>query len=458
MSTELGDEVAGLQRQVALLSKQINAVHSIASAFSSKIDLDELLRETLRVSLDTVGAGAGSIILYDPEKRKLVFRYVLPEGSAALLGLEMDPGDESIASSVFKSGEVRISEDVTKERDHKSDVGERIDYHTRNMVTAPLKSRDGDPIGVMQVLNKLDGQFNEDDCELLEILSAQAATVLENARLAEEARLAVVVKLLGDISHDIKNMVTPVQTCAQTLEMMFEDMFGGIDAAVGKHADADPEMVEELNEAVEMLREFYPDAVGMLLSGSAQVQDRVREIADCVKGIVAEPTFEWQDVSGIAARVYQPLSMVADKGGVTLGLDAPDDLPPAPVDQKQIYNMIYNLVNNAIPETPEGGSVTIRLRAIPDGVFPDGKCIVIEVADTGGGMPEEVRAKLFTDDAISTKPGGTGLGTRIIGNVVEAHGGTIGVESEIGQGSTFTVRLPLEREGMGANPAAGVRP
>jgi signal transduction histidine kinase len=455
MSSELQKQVADLRKQVELLGKQIDAVHSIASAFSSKIELDDLLRETLRVSLDTVGAGAGSIILYDPEKQKLVFRYVLPEGSAALIGLEMDPGDESIASSVFKSGEVRISEDVAKEKDHRSEVGDSIDYRTRNMVTAPLKSRDGDPIGVMQVLNKFEGQFNEDDCELLEILSAQAATVLENARLAEEARLAVVVKLLGDISHDIKNMVTPVQTCAQTLEMMFDDMFTGIDAAVESHPDADAKMVGELNEAVEMLREFYPDAIEMLLDGSAQVQDRVREIADCVKGIVSEPTFEWEDVGGIAARVCQPLAMVGEKADVTVTLDAPDELPPAPVDQKQIYNMIYNLVNNAIPETPAGGSVTVRVEAITEGEFPDGKCMVVEVADTGGGMPEEVCAKLFTDDAISTKPGGTGLGTRIVKNVVDAHGGTVTVQSELGKGSAFTVRLPLEREGVEATLEAG---
>ena len=67
----------------------------------------------------------------------------------------------------------------------------------------------------------------------------------------------------------------------------------------------------------------------------------------------------------------------------------------------------------------------------------------IEVADTGRGMPPEVRERLFTDRAISTKPGGTGLGTRIVKNVVDAHGGKIWVESELGKGTTFFIRLPL---------------
>jgi signal transduction histidine kinase len=445
MSPKASEPTAELLRRCELLQRQIDAVHSITSAFTSKIDLDALLRETLRVSLETVGAGAGSLILYDCDKRKLVFRYVLPEGSAQLLGLELEPDGSSIAGAVFTTGQFRISADVSKEKEHRAEIGERVQVHTHNMVTAPLKSRDGAPIGVMQVLNKHEGQFGEEDCELLEIVSAQAATMLENARLAEEAKLAVVVNLLGDISHDIKNMVTPVQTCAQTLEMMFEETFSGLDAALGGDSVA-PETVEEVNGAVEMLREFYPDAVEMLLDGSAQVQDRVREIADCVKGIVAEPTFEMQDVRVIAGKVIQALNLVGEKVDVTVAMEGPEDLPAAPVDQKQMYNAIYNLMNNAIPETPPGGSVTVKLSAVPEGEFPEGGCLVVEVVDTGKGMPEEIRNKLFTDDAVSTKPGGTGLGTRIVKNVVDSHGGTIRVDSVIGEGSTFTVRLPLERE------------
>jgi len=447
MSPELQEQVAQLRSRVEHLEAQINAVHSIASAFSSKINVDDLLRETLRVSLETVGAGAGSIILYDPAKRKLVFRYVLPETSAGLVGVELEP-DQRIAGAVFTSGRFRISEAVAQEKEHDREVGERVGVQTRNMITAPLKSREGAPIGVMQVLNKHEGRFDEDDCELLEILSAQAATVLENARLAEEARLAVVVKLLGDISHKIKNMMTPVQTCAQTLEDMFDETFTGLDSAFASRPDADGDLKQEVNDAVEMLREFYPDAIEMLLDGSTRVQESVREIADCVKGIVAQPTFAWEDVSAIAHRVAQPLILVGEKAGVKVSVEPPGDLPPAPVDPKQLYNAIYNLVDNAIPETPEGGSVTVRLRAVLEGEFPEGKCLLVEVADTGKGMPEDVRAKLFTDDAKSTKPGGTGLGTRIVKNVVDAHGGKITVHSEQGKGTTFTMRLPLEREGM----------
>ena len=119
----------------------------------------------------------------------------------------------------------------------------------------------------------------------------------------------------------------------------------------------------------------------------------------------------------------------------TQGLDA---LPPIQADENRLFNALYNLVNNAIPETPLGGSVTIG-----GSVGLDGKTVVLTVADTGGGMPSEIRDRLFTKAAISGKAGGTGLGTKIVKDVIDAHGGQITVESEPGKGTSFHITLPV---------------
>ena len=142
----------------------------------------------------------------------------------------------------------------------------------------------------------------------------------------------------------------------------------------------------------------------------------------------------------------RPLSLVAEEAGVKLGVDEVGEMPPVPADDKQIYNAIYNLANNAIQACEEGDSVTIITSAQPEGAWPEGDYALIQIADTGSGIPDEVLEKLFTDDAVSTKPGGTGLGTRIIKDVVAAHDGTIDVESEVGAGTTMKVKLPLTRE------------
>ena len=111
-------------------------------------------------------------------------------------------------------------------------------------------------------------------------------------------------------------------------------------------------------------------------------------------------------------------------------------------DEKQLYNALYNLVNNAIQAC--AAAIPSRCAAVVSaGAWPEGGYALLQVEDTGSGIPDEVRARLFTDDAISTKPGGTGLGTRIIGDVVRAHGGAIEVDSEVGVGTTMTVKLPL---------------
>ena len=128
---------------------------------------------------------------------------------------------------------------------------------------------------------------------------------------------------------------------------------------------------------------------------------------------------------------------------IDLELDLDPQLPRAEFDAKQIYNALYNLVNNAIPETPEGGAITIRTLAPAE---DDPSSLTIQVADTGRGMPPHVKARLFTDETISTKRGGTGLGTRIVAGVVKRHNGKISVDSEPGQGTTFTIKMPLRHE------------
>lgn len=441
--TNVESELAQLRAALAERQRQLDAIHRISQALYSKTRLDDLLRETLAVTLETVGANAGSIALYDAEKDRLVYKYVIsdPETTAFLTGFAMEP-TRGIAGEVFQSGIPKISEDVKQDSRHNREVDQRSGYVTKNMMTVPLKAAEGKTIGVMQVLNKAEGIFTEQDLEVVSIMAQQAATAIENARLHEEARLAEVVKLMGDISHDVKNMITPVSTCAQTLEMLFNQMFVDLDAVYEQHKSQSPEVVERVQQAVDFLRSFYPEAIEMIMEGAEATQDRVREIADAVKGIIAQPHFELMDINEVVAKVIKPLTLVAERHGVQIRHEH-GPVVPILMDQKQIYNALYNLINNAIPETPAGGSVTIRTYMGPPGPFPDGNYVMVEVADTGRGMPEEVRARLFTPNAISTKPGGTGLGTKIVKNVVDAHQGDIRVESELGKGTTFYMRLPV---------------
>jgi signal transduction histidine kinase len=424
-------------RQVSQLQRQLRAVHTIAAQLGREIEIDDLVRQALDVAMATVDALAGSILLHDPAQEKLVFRYVVGGAGDSLIGVPVDPY-QSIAGRVFREGVTSSSDDVDLDADHDSGIEQRTQYHTSSMVTVPLKQRQDAALGVLQVLNKRGGGFDGNDIAVLEILADQIASRLQNARLQKQARLAAVAEYVGHVSHDLKNMMTPVQTGAQ----MLREILGGdaeqLAACLG--ADGDDDAARETIEAVLAdLREVAPEIVKILHEGALTTQQHMADIANAVKGLSTEPTFEDADVIEVAERAVRLLSTQAEGLGVEVRLEPEGDLPHACVDTRLLYNAVYNLTFNALEACEGKGSVTVRLAA-------EGDQLRIDVADTGKGMPEEVRAKAFTAEAFSTKATGTGLGTRIVRNVVDAHRGTITVESAEGEGTTVTIHVPLARE------------
>ena len=127
---------------------------------------------------------------------------------------------------------------------------------------------------------------------------------------------------------------------------------------------------------------------------------------------------------------------VAADAGLRLAFEAPDGPVVARVDRKRICRVVSNLVGNALKFTPAGGSVRVKV----------GAGVTCQVIDTGEGIAREDRARLFLRfsqlEAGQRKKGSTGLGLSICKAIVEAHGGQIGVDSEVGKGSTFWFTLP----------------
>ena len=245
------------------------------------------------------------------------------------------------------------------------------------------------------------------------------------AKLVEESRLAEVARVAGDIGHDLKNLLMPIVTGAGLLKEELSDCFA--------------KLPEPAATVVKPTLDLTHELVDMIRKSSRRIQERVKEIADSVKGLTRPPQFAPCRLSDIVSNVYQSLHILADERKVALRTDGLEALPVIRADESRLFNAIYNLVNNAIPEVPSGGSVTVKGRA-----EQSGKSIVLSVIDTGKGMSPEVRDSLFTYRAISRKAGGTGLGTKIVKDVVDAHGGTITVESTEGVGTAFHITLSVD--------------
>ncbi|MGD9852686.1 MAG: PAS domain S-box protein [Nitrospirales bacterium] len=247
------------------------------------------------------------------------------------------------------------------------------------------------------------------------------------AQLLEEAKLAEVTRVLGDIGHDIKNMLMPVLSGADLLKDELDEQF--------------PTLIKEKAKGAETSYANSLDLIRMIVTNARRIQDRVREIADAVKGVTSPPHFTPCCIKDIVDGVLDTLRTYAAEKGITLLTDRLDLLPVIDADERRLFNALYNLINNAIPEVPRGGSVTISGSTGP---HPD--TVELVVADTGRGMPSDVRDRLFTSQAISTKKEGTGLGTKIVKDAVDLHHGQIRVDSEMGKGSTFYILLPLSQQ------------
>jgi len=412
-----------LARLLARRELELAAAQRMSEVFSQKFRLQDLLEQSLRIAVDVVDAENGSVLLADAEKGTLIFYHSIGEHPVPP-GTEI-PWDEGIAGTVYKTGHPEIVPDAQADRRHFKKVDQSTGAITHDMITIPLRRWEGDPIGVIQVMNKRGADFlDRDDLAILTIISALAAVAIEHTRLVESAKLAEVAQMMGDITHDIKNLLMPVVCGAGILQAEINELLDHLPDVEVKRAKASRELC---NEVIHMLKE-----------DAHRIQDRVREIADAVKGLSTPLDFSACEVSIVVSNVFRSLGKLAQERQVRLVTENLEMLPMIVADQRRLYNAFYNLINNAIPEVPAGGSIAVCGKEAPGS---EG-AILVSVIDTGRGMPPEVRDRLFTKRVISTKPGGTGLGTKIVKDVIDAHGGHIWVESEPGAGTKIHMRLP----------------
>jgi len=402
--------------------RELEAARHISEALFQHLSVEELVEQGLKIALEVVNCQAGSVLLAKPATKELVFYHVI--GQRAPKAGTAFPWTEGIAGSVFAKGEPMVIQDVKDDQRHLEKIDQNTGFTTQDMIALPLKRWEGHPIGVLEVMNKRDGRLDQDDVAILSIIAAFTALSIEQARLFHEAKLAEVARLLGDIGHDVKNLLMPVLCGASLLKDEVNEVFTGLPKMDPRKAKASQEMCQEVIE--------------MLTNNAKRIQERVKEISDCVKGLTSPPKFSPCKVQDIVTSVFDTLKLFAQEKGITLLHEGIQDLPDIQADEPRLFNAFYNLVNNAITEVPSGGSITIRGK-----INKQDNTFHIEVQDTGRGMPAEIRNSLFSTSAISRKLGGTGLGTKIVKDVVDAHHGEISVQSEVGIGTTFRINLPI---------------
>jgi PAS domain S-box-containing protein len=246
-----------------------------------------------------------------------------------------------------------------------------------------------------------------------------AETVMREAKEAAEAANRSKSEFLANVSHELR---TPLNAIIGFSEVMEHEMFGKLG------------------------NEHYRDYARDIRLSGAHLLEVINDILDLAKVEAGKVELQEQsiDVGKVTEATVRLVRERASGRNIDVSIRLPDNLPRLWGDERKIKQILINLLSNAVKFTPEGGSVTVSAdRSTADG-------IQIAVSDTGIGIPREALETVLqpfgqVDSALSRKHAGTGLGLPLTKSLVELHGGRLDLESELGKGTTVTVRFPPER-------------
>jgi signal transduction histidine kinase len=222
------------------------------------------------------------------------------------------------------------------------------------------------------------------------------------------AQYTEIAALAGGLAHEIKN---PLSTIGLNMELLAED-FADSESPRDRRALAKIAVVQrECRRLQNLLDDFLNFAK--------------------LRTIRLEPS----DLNAEIQRVVAFYAPQARETGVEVICYLDPDLPSVVLDREAFHGALVNLVINALQAMPQGGQLVVR-------TTPSAAGVALHLIDTGCGMDEQTLEQIF-ETFFSTKPGGSGLGLPTTRKIIEAHGGRIRVQSEVGRGTQFTIELPV---------------
>ena len=317
---------------------------------------------------------------------------------------------------------IAISDARSDERN--ADAGIFIHHQLKSYIGLPLIAR-GDVFGVLSFYTRDNMEFGPEEMSFLNALVNEVSIAIHNSRLFEQTRAQAIEleksnkikdEFLGVMSHELRTPLNIIMNYAEALKM---GAFGEISSDQGRGMEKIRAQARELLLLINGILE-----ITKIESHTISIQNDILDLADFMSQIQSDYVFPME----------KELVLEWNYG----------DLPLIVSDRTKLKHILTNLINNAIKFSDQG-TVTVSV-----GAAPDGKTLEMRVADTGAGIPDELLPFVFDkfrqiDSATTRNHSGAGLGLFIVKNFVDLLGGTIEASSKVGEGSMFTVRLPLRR-------------
>jgi signal transduction histidine kinase/HAMP domain-containing protein len=417
-------------KQIQEQQQRQTALYDLNLAITSTLDVTSVLHTLLDALSGLFPSCATTVSWYNKESGAL--ELIAHRNIAAADGLTVEgPIDQGLPSLVLKRRSVVIISNA--QLDPRTTNPE---FFRRNRLFSyfgmPLISK-GETLGVLSFFSKEEGGFSPEDMDFLSALVNQAAMAIYNSSLYEQTRNQTIEleksnrikdEFLGVMSHELRTPLNVIMTYAEALSM-------------GTFGIMSPEQEK----------------------GTEKIRSQARHLLQLINGILEITKIE----SGTVHAHKEPLSLVEfmaenrsdyamkmDKG-VTIEWKFPPDLPVITTDRAKLKQILMNLVDNAIKFT-EHGQVIVAMHTLDDG-----RTLEIKVSDTGCGIPEEMLPYAFDkfrqiDGTTTRDHSGAGLGLYIVKCFVDVLEGTITVQSKVGEGSVFIVRIPVTGENSSGRP------
>ena len=420
---ELETRTQELTRSVS----ELRALGEVSQAISSTLDLETVLTAIVSRAVQLSGLDGGVVFEYKEGTEEFVHRAATETGGTLA---------EARRTTRVRRGEGVVGQTaLTLEPAHVPDItvpgaydsrlrGNLIDSGVRAILAVPMV-REGQLIGCLVVSRNRPGDFPAETIDLLRTFATQSALAIQNARLfheiADKSRQLEAAsrhksEFLANMSHELR---TPLNAVIGFSEVLLQRMFGELNA-----------------KQDEYLKDIYASGQHLL--------SLINDILDLSK-IEAGRMELTPAPFHLPTALENAVTLVRERAarhGIALHLDLDPRLGELVGDERKVKQVLLNLLSNAVKFTPEGGRISLK-------ASPTDGAVEISVTDTGIGIAPEDQAAIFEEfrqvgSDETRKQEGTGLGLTLAKKFVELHGGRIWVESELGQGSTFTFTLPIK--------------
>ncbi len=438
-------EKATLYHQSEEKAQQMALLSEVSRIIGSSLDIRDVYEEFTAEIRKIIGFDRASIALVEGDQ--LRFFAVSSDVETKLSGGVTVPLEDSATACVMKNKRTHIETDFAQEAQFPLN-GKQLESGLRSAIRVPIFSK-GEVIGTFNLSSRHPNAYGERDKEILEQIAGQLGVAVENSRLfikirerevelskayeelkaaqdfmVESERLRALGEMAGGVAHDFNNVLAIILGRAQ---LALEDTK---DPKVRRALEIIEQTSLDASKTVRRLQDF----ARVRVDRDVEIID-MNQVVHSALQMVESRRLEREQTANVVIDISTELGKVA----------------PVEGNSAELNEALVNILFNAMDALPQGGKITVKT------VLKNG-WVVLSVSDTGVGIPDEIKGKIF-DPFFTTKGrDGLGMGLSVTYGIIRRHGGNINVESKVGKGTTFYIKLPVARGKPKGPPLAKAPP